>query len=250
MFHLSAYTMLIGAVADTDVPALSDDILAINNNHFVLSQPRLLLGAAVLSPTIARAKLASPSMRQIAAPFIRPVVAAALPPANPNVMILDWNPFQLKAYEEIQMQGTAAPGTTERFTGLIWLADVITNIPFGSVIPLRFTSTTAAVANVWTSATLTFTDTVPSGVYAAVFSEVVSTNAIAHRFIFSNQSERPGFLSNQALGSRAPYALSKGQFGLMGRFRSNDLPRLQVLCNAADASHEGYLHVVRVGELS
>lgn len=250
MFHLAGYTLLIGNTADTDVPAVADDILTVQNNHFVLSQPMLLLGAAAMSATISRAKLASPSMRQIASPFIRPIIAAATPGTNPNIWILDWNPFQVRPFEEIQMQGTSGVAMTERFTGLIWLADAITPLPFGNVIPLRVTSTTAAVANAWTSVTLTFNDTIPSGVYTAVFSEMQSANGIAHRWIFSNQTWRPGYLSFSALSQRAPYALSKGQFGVMGRFRSNDLPRCQVLANAADAAHEGYLHVVRTGDLS
>lgn len=250
MFHLSAYTESIGNVADTDVDALTDDILTIQNTHFVLSQPMQLLGAAAMSATLSRAKLASPSMRQVASPFIRPIIAAVQPPANPNLWLLDYNPFVIPPFEEIQMQVTSGVAMTERFTGLIWLANQIDSLPIGNVIPLRFTSTTAAVANAWTTATITFTDTIPSGVYAAVLSECQSTNGIAHRWIFSNQLWRPGFPSYAALGSRHPYAISKGQFGSMGRFRSNDLPRLQVLANGADAAHEGYLHVVRVGNLA
>ena len=76
-----------------------------------------------------------------------------------------------------------------------------------------------------------------------------SATGKAHRWIVPNQMERPGFLSYAANTARHPYAMSKEQFGLMGRFRSNDLPRCQVLCDAADATHEMYLHVVRIGNL-
>lgn len=251
MYHLAAYTALLGTTVDTDIAALTDDILTIQNSHFVLSRPKQLLGAAVMSATLTRAKLASPSMRQVASPFIRPIIGAAIPPANPNLWLLDYNPFIVPPFEEVQLQATSGIAMgTERFTGLVWLADQITPVPSGNIIPLRVTSSTAATANAWSTIALTFADTIPSGVYAVVFSEMQSTNGIAHRWIFSNQESRPGMLSLAALTSRLPYALSKGQFGAMGRFRSNDLPRCQVLCNGADASHEGYLHVVRVGNLA
>jgi hypothetical protein len=83
-----------------------------------------------------------------------------------------------------------------------------------------------------------------------VMSECQSTNAIAHRWIIPNQIPRPGFPSFAALGSRLPYAMSSGQLGLMGSFRSNDLPRPQLLVNGTDNAHEGYLYVIRVGNLN
>lgn len=250
MFHLAAYTEVIGNTADTDVDALTDDILAINNAHFTLDTPKLLLAAAAMSATILRAKVASPTMRQLASPFIRPPIVAAIPPANPNMWLLDHNPFVIPPYEEIQLQATSGVAMTERFTALLWLASQITPTPSGNVVPLRVTSSTTATANAWSTLTLTFADTIPSGRYAAVFSEAFSTNAQAHRWIFSNQQERPGYLSAAANTSRQPYAIARGQFGVMGYFRSNDLPRLQVLCNGADNSHEAYLHVIRVGNLN
>lgn len=249
-FHLAAYNLAIGAVADTDVPAVVDDILTIQNNHFVLSKPLNLISAWVGSPTLSRAKIASPSMRQIVSPYVRPINVAALPANNPNVWLLHHNPFTINWGEEIQVLGTAAPGTTERFTALIWLAEQIQPQTMGNMIPLRFTSTTAAVAFSWTTITLTFADTLPSGVYSMVQSECQSTNAVAHRWIISNQLYRPGHLSFAALGSRLPNAIGMGQLGQMGTFRSNDLPRLQVLANVADAAHEGYLWVQRVGNLT
>jgi hypothetical protein len=250
MFHLLGNTLLIGAVADTDVPALQDDIIQIQNSHFILPQNMKLFAAAAMSPTMIRARLVSPTLRQIAAPYIRPVISGALPGGNPNFMGIAQNPMTLRAFEETQILGTANPGTTERFTSLLWVGDGITPNPIGDIYPLRFSSTTAAVANAWTSATISFLDVVPSGLYAAVQSECTSTNAIAHRWIFSNQQLRPGFISQANTTSRLPYEMTLDYFGLMGQFRSNDLPRLQVLCNAADAAHEGYLYVVRVGNLN
>lgn len=251
MFHLAANFVSLSTVADTDAPAVTDDILTVQNGHFVLSQPLQLIAAMAMSATLSRAKIASASMRQIASPFIRPPILGALPPANPNMMLLDQSPFTIPPFEEIQVQATSAIAMgNEPFTALLWLQQNFEPPAQGNIIPLRWTSTTAAVVNAWTSIVITFTDTVPSGWYEMVFSEHRSANAQAHRWIVPNQLWRPGYPSMQALTSRLPYAISKGQWGRMGRFRSNDLPRCQVLCNVADAAHEGYLHVVKVGNLA
>lgn len=251
MFHLSGNTVLLGTTVDTDVPAITDDILTIQNNHYILDQPMWLLAAAAMSATLSRAKIASPTMRQVASPWIRPIIAATLPPTNPNMWLLDQFPFQIQPYEEIQVQATSAIAMgTERFTSLVWLGERPADIPVGNVYPLRWTSTTAAVANAWTTLSVTFADTLPPGIYSMVMSEHFSTNGIAHRWIIPNQRLRPGYLSFATVGLRVPYAVAKGQFGQMGRFRSNALPMPQVLANAADATHEGYLHVVRVGTLA
>lgn len=249
MFHTAAYAATLSAGTDLDTTAVVDDILTIQNSHFVLSKPLNLIAAMAMSATLARAKLASPSMRQIASPFIRPPIIAATPPANPNVWILDERPFMIPAFEEIQAQLTVAPAMTEPSAVVIWLSDGQMGNPAGNIIPLRWTSTTAAVANAWTTLTITFNDTLPSGVYTIVMSEHTSANGRAHRWIIPNQLYRPGMPSVASVGSRLPYAMSMGQFGAFGAFRSNDLPRPQVLANGADAVHEGYLYVVRSGNL-
>lgn len=251
MFHLAGYTASIDTTADSDVAAIVDSILSIQNSHFVLSQSMQLIAAAAMQATAGRAKLASPSMRQIASPWIRPIIAGATPGSNPNMWLLDQSPFTIPPYEEIQCQATGAQAMgSERFTACIWLQDVFRPCPVGNIIPVRFTSSTACVANVWTALTLSWGDTLPSGQYAMVLSEHHSAAGQAHRWIFPNQLYRPGFLSFTAGTQRHPYAISKGQFGLMGVFRSNDLPRFEALANGTDSTHVGYAHVVRVGSLS
>lgn len=250
MFHTFAYTLAIGAVADTDVPALNDDILTIQNSHFVLSQPLRLFGAMVNSPTIIRAKLTSPTLRQIASVYLRGINAVAITGNNPFVYLVYGGGTVLRPFEEIQILATANPGTTERLTALMFAGNQVDQPPVGDLYPVRFTGTTAAVANAWTTITIATTDVLPSGVYTMLQSEHFSTNAIGHRWIFSNQTWRPGFPSTTANTNRLPDQLIVNQFGVMGQFRSNDLPRLQVLCNSTDNSHEGYMWVMRTANLS
>jgi hypothetical protein len=248
-WHVAAFFETIDNVAGTDVNALADQVLSIQNNHFVLDRPMDLIAAMAMSATLTRARVASATMRMVANPYIRPTITAAIPPANPNIWLLDHSPFRIPPYEEIQCLATSGVAMTEPFTALIFLSTGVERVTQGNIYPIRWTSTTAAVANTWTDLTITFEDTLPSGVYEMVLSECASTNAQAHRWIVPNLYWRPGFPSVAAAGSRLPYAISEGQWGAMGRFRSNNLPRVQVLVNGTDNSHTGFLHVVKVADL-
>jgi len=113
---------------------------------------------------------------------------------------------------------------------------------------LRWTVTATAVANAWTLISpVTYEQQLPFGKYSVLDSEHNSTNAIAHRLTFDQQYERPGMLSFATGLGRTPYRISYGAFGELGRFHTTNLPRVEVLCNAADTAHEGYIHCVKVG---
>lgn len=247
MFHLSAFTLAaLGNTADTDIPALSDDVLLIQNGHFVPQNDLRIIAAQVMSTTLSRVKLVQPTLRQITTPFIRPIVRGAIPVDLAGVA--DYRQYPLTAYgqEELAMQATSAVAMTERFTGLVWF-EVRREIPNGSApFLLRGTSTTAAVANSWTSLVTTWQDTPRSGNYQVTGLLVQSTNAIAARLIFEDQQWRPGAPSVTAINNQASYNFLYGNMGVYGTLNAYRFPIVQVLCNAADAAHEIYLEIKRV----
>lgn len=247
-FHLCANTLLIGAVADTDVPALSDDILPVNaNNHFLMPQDLFLAAAMCMSATIIRAWLGSASLRQITQPNIRPVIAGALPGNIPNSMWQPDAPLRIPQGDELVLKATANPGTTEQLTALFWLSLGLDPVPNGDLICARCTSTTAAVANKWTSIVYTFDQNIPPGRYALVGSEHISTNGIAHRFIIPNQVWRPGAVSGATATYQPHLLFQTRRLGKYGEFQNTVPPIVQVLCNAADAVHTLFLYIVKVG---
>ena len=250
MLHLAAFTEAIDNTANNDVTFLNDEYLDNVNNHARLRSPMSLVAAFVASATLDRVRLDSPTLRLIGNPFIRPINLAALPAADPNLMDLTRNPFALKVGEEIAMQATSGVAMTERFTGLIWLADRIEPAPIGNIYPIRFQSSTAATANAWSTLTITLDQAIAPGEYALVGSEVQSTNAIAHRWIIPDKPWRPGFLSISAVANRTHKLLYEQGLGNWGRFLNTSLPQLQVLCNGADAAHVGYMYMVRMRDLA
>lgn len=247
-WHLAAYSALQGPGPNLDTPAVADGIIPITNNHFIPNIPMNLLFAAGTSLTNLRMRLNFPKARQISPKYIRPASLGILFAANPNVMPLMDQPFRLNAQEEVALEATNATGTTERVTAVIGIGDRPTPIPAGDLYTARFTSTTTAVANAWTLLTALYEQNFLAGTYAVTMVEIFSTNILAFRAIFDQQFFRPGFVGTSVATNRLPYQFSTRDLGVWGIFRTVTLPRFEVLCNAADASFEGYIEMIRLGD--
>lgn len=247
MFHLAAYTSTaLANTANTDIAALFDGILTIQNSHFILNQDMQLQLAAAMSVSLVRARLNSGTLRQINPSYVRPVSVATLPPTDPNVMDLRANPLTLSGREELQVEATSTQTGTEVFTALLALSPgPLQPAPRGNIIIARATSTTAAVANSWTQVAVTLETGLPVGEYAIVGGEYHATNAIAFRLTLDNQYWRPGFQGHATTGLRPHFAQLWGGLGEWGRFTNFSLPRFEVLNNSTDNSHTFYLHLIK-----
>lgn len=246
MFHLFAFSEVIANTANIDIDAVQEGIMTVMNTHLLLPTDMQLVAASAFSATLSRARIVAPSLRQVGIPYIRPIFQAVIPPQDPNLQDLTKFPLRLRANEEIAIQATSGVAMTERFTALLWLMDRYEPIPPGDVYTLYGTSTTAAVANTWTQLAITWNDQLPNGTYVVIGSEIQSTNAQAHRWIFNNQYLRPGFMSVSGLGNRSAPLSYDGRLGILGRFTTVTLPRAEVLVNGTDAAHDVYLQAIKV----
>lgn len=251
MFHLAGYFLNIGTIANTDVPAITDGALTISNGHFRLVDNMTLVGAAAMAATITRARLDSPTMRLPGNPYIEPVSLGLLPVNRHQIWDIAFSPYPLPTREEIALQATDGTGTTENLTGLVWLSlGGLHIIPPGRIQWVYLTSVTAAVANAWTTITTTFQTSLPSGYWSVIGSVHASATALAHRLVFPGQYWRPGFMSNALETNYAWHWNYDGTLGEMGRFVNDNPFQVQVLCNAADASHNVKVGIVQVPGLS
>lgn len=247
-FHLAAYrNAALANVANTDISAVTDDILAIANNHFLPQQDYDMIFAYAGSATLSRARINSPTNRQITVPFIRPINQAVIPANNYNFADYTDRPFRVKALEELAVEATSAVAMTEVFFALVALQTNFQPVPQGNVFTMRGTSVTAATSGAWSTLAVTWADNLPQYQYIVTGLEVQSTNAVAARIIFEQQVERPGTISITSLANRQPYGVYKGSLGVFGRFVTTRMPIIQVLCNGADAAHEIYMEIMRVG---
>lgn len=250
-FHCAAYTAAAAfGATNNDTPAVSDDILFIQNNHLFPTHDMYMVAAATMGPAITRSALKSPKLNQITPQYLRPPILSATPLTNPNVAWWFQDPFKLNGQEEISnvISNNAGAGT-DRETTIVLLRDTpsIEPVPQGDYFVSRFTSTAVATANAWTTVAVTFEQQIPIGTYEVWQAEMQSANIQAFRIIFDNQYYRPGFLGLTALSNRNPDQFYQGVLGAWGRFKTFSLPRFQVLCNAADASFEGYIRYLKVG---
>lgn len=246
-FHLVAFTGTVGQTSNTDLPAVTDDVLAVQNNHFLPQRDWQLLYAMAIGATINRARIVQPSYRQVVEPQIRPVVLGAAPGSDANVADYRQYPLRVRGLEELAVESTSdlAMGT-ERHFALVALLDAFEPLPQGDVYTIRGTSSTSAPANVWTTLAVNWDATLPEGEYALCGVYGIGNGAIAYRAILENQPWRPGLPAVQSVGQRHVFDGRKGALGVYGRFRNYALPQIQCLPNAALASHTIYLDLVRV----
>lgn len=247
-FHLSCYaSTTLSTTANTDIPAISDQIIAISNNHLLPQVDYDLVAAYAQSATLNRVRLVSPSNRQVTLPFLRPVNAGATPATDPNVSDYRANPFRIQGLEELALEATSdvAMGN-ETFVGGVFLQDTYVPPPKGNIFTLRGTSTTASVALTWTDLAVTWADTLPDGDYVCVGLEVVGATEIFARLIFENQTMRPGGVCSVLVGSRTHAMFRQGGLGSWGKFKSTRMPIVQVLNTAAVSTHTVFLDLIRV----
>ena len=249
MFHLIAWRESIADIIEADVAPVNDGIWAIQNNHFLPQRDGLLqfvrYGAA---GTNTQARLNSPTFRQQSSPWIRPVEAAIVQADKMQVADYRARPLGIKGLEELEFLGQQTTGGAAVVVGIAGVSEgPLQPAPNASVIPMRGTGTTVAVAGAWTQCPITWQDTLPAGIYAVVGLEFVGVTALAARVIFEDQVPRPGCVGSGLLATGSNDIFLGGRLGIWGRFNSNRMPNVEVLCNAADTAQTVFLYFSRLG---
>lgn len=248
MHHICAFNSSLAASTFAQVVAVTDQVLLVQNGNFIPQEDHGVLFAAAMSADLQRARISTAKLRTITTPWIRPIRSAAIPAAEPRVADYRANPLVLKGYEEIEIDAFQSNAGAQEVTALLGLAwGPQSAAPVGDIMTMRGTATTAAVADTWTTLAVSWQDNLPQGRYAVVGLEVQSANARAARMIIENQYPRPGSVSVTAIGDRQHEMFRKGGLGLWGVFTNIRMPIIEVFCNAADAAHEIYLDIIRVG---
>lgn len=246
MHHLSAFSASIATGVETDLAAVQDGILTIQNGHFLPPQDLQIWFAAAMATNVQRARFNSGTLRIPTTPYIRPITAALIP--NDPVRFANYqaNPLTARMQEELAVLAFQNAAGAQRVTVPIGFGIKYMPAPVGNIFSMRGTSTTAVVANTWTQCAVTWQDTIAQGTYAVIGLDHQSANGQCARLIILNQYWRPGAISMPGIADRGDEYFRRGAMGEWGRFVSNYLPIPEVLCNAADAAHEFYLYFVRV----
>lgn len=249
MHHTSAYAGSVTAAnVETDIPALADGVLVIQNTHFLPQRPMRLLYAGVASLTMSRGRLSSPTLDVITSPFIRDINVAANMGDPQRLANYVSDPLQLSPLEELRYLHTHTSAIAEVNYGVVGLEWQQMPQPAGSVFTIRGTAVGTLVANAWTQVgVITFQNQLPTGTYACVGANFISAGCLAGRLTFENQVPRPGGLGVLSVGGRTDPIFRFGGLGTWGIFRNYAMPTVEILSVSADVAEEIYLDLVKIG---
>jgi hypothetical protein len=246
MFHTVAYTATGIANTDVDMTPITDGLMVIQNAHFLPQVDMNLLYAFSGGLTQNRNRIVTPTTRQVTTPQIRPLDNAASPGNLAGIADYRQNPFTLKGLEEISlvMQNTST-AVVQTVLGLS--RTPVMPAPQGNIYTMRGTGTTTLAALGWTSCAITWSDSLPSGMYLCVGLSAFSTTVVAARLTFENQWERPGCIGTALVTSQEPAMFNAGGLGVWGQFHSYRMPSVEFLAVSADTAQTVFLDFIRVG---
>lgn len=248
-YHVAVYQANTNTQTNFDSVPVTDPILAISNAHYLPSFPLMFFGGLFLGANLTAVRLVTPRARQIVPPPMYPITQSLLPPDRPHYFDRRHNPFLLNAVEEVSIQMNIGGTANAYNTAIMFWGTSMDPVPQGDIYSLHGTSTTAAVANAWTQISVTWDQTIPAGTYTVIGTQVQSTNGLAHRLIFRDQNQmlRPGFTSVTSLGNITEPSYYYGGWGKLGTFNTYTYPNVEVLANAADASHDVVMNMIKTG---
>ena len=117
-FHLAAFSESIGSsVTNSQLSALTDDILNVSNNNFLPDLDLDLVFAASMGVDLTNSRIVSPSNRQITLPYILPQTEALNADQATGCckyQDLTYNPMRLRGLEEfgVEVTDTASGGAS------------------------------------------------------------------------------------------------------------------------------------------
>ncbi len=116
----------------------------------------------------------------------------------------------------------------------------------GEIRCLRGTATTTCTANSYTLLSITWDATLQEGVYDLVGAEVQSANGVFFRVLLTGQVDRPGGICVTSLANRSRFYFTETfRFGSWGTFKESQMPQIELMAGAADASQVVHLFLVK-----
>lgn len=249
MFHLLGYSESNDTATLDNIAALADQAVQVNGDSVIVPNDiTQVIATYAQGPSLTRAQIISPSIRRVFPQELYRLDLSATP--TDQLLLSDHrdNPLQLDSGEQLQAFMAESAAGASRGTVLVWLADRSPNPIIGDIRTIRVTSTNTATANAWTNVTLAFNDVLPAGTYALVGAMMQSSNMQAFRFVFKGGTYRPGGVGVTALSQRHHPMFRLGAMGSWGEFQHLTPPSMDVLCNGADASFQGVMDVVYLGQ--
>ena len=250
MQHLAGWYESVdqNAVA-LDIAAMPDEAVTVSGNFVRCPDdlPNLLAAAFVSASTdFTRARVESPTLRQLANFDILPVNRIATPESNPAIAYLGSNPQPLTAGEDISFNtNTNNVGVVDIY-GAVWFGDAPVQPVNGEIFTVRATAAITQLVGVWTNGALTFSQDLPVGTYDVVGLRVQAAGLVFGRLVFVGDPFRPGVLGAITAAAIDVPSARYGRGGLLGTFNQRNPPTLDVV-GITGTAQEVYLDLIKTG---
>jgi hypothetical protein len=248
--HTAVFTKLDTAAAvNEDIPAVTDQVLTVQNNHYIAQEDMNLLAAYARDAGITNARIFTPQLLKVGVPSIVPPNANAAPISLPPMIYYPPGKLRIPSIDEIAFQISNGGAGGVRAVGAIWLMTLghSLNVPPGDVYTLRATVTITGTAAAWTAGVMVFDQTLPAGTYQVVGLDVVGATTELARLIFMGGGYRPGTIVRPAVSNYMWEYFRAGTSGVLGTFVSTAQPQLEVFQTTGAATpYTVFIDVIKV----
>lgn len=236
-YHLAAFVENVDQTLDNITP-LPDDVLATNGDDLIIGDRyTTIFGVWAGSTSAERARIVAASLRAKVLPDIQPINAGPEPTyPDPKFHDLRECPIVVEPSERLNFQvENDGAGAAEDIFGLLFLGSGAPSKASGKWMPVRATTAASAMtANVWNLRSITLAQSLPPGTYELGGVRATSTSLVAVRAVFPGQVERPGALGADGDADQTLEVFRRGNLGVWGTFKHDQLPQFQFLVDAAD----------------
>jgi hypothetical protein len=230
----------VAACQDQQVKTAGDEITVPDYNN--------LFGAmAFMGASPVRARLVSPSLRQINTYDLSNIYATVIGIGAPNDIFHPENPIPLTINESLEALVTGTPGGATQISLVAFLAGGPLSKVQAISHPVRFYVTVAVVAGVWTYQDINFIDDLPVGNYDVIGARFVCASSIAYRFVPVGASYRPGGPCCNAATDKVNSKFRDGGLGVWFTFNTVQLPGIEILASTTPgaATYYGTMDLVK-----
>lgn len=248
--HTLAFTKLDAAAAtDEDIPAVTDNVVTVQNGHYIVQEDMNLLAAYHRNAGAVNAKLQTAALRRVAVPSIQPVNVNAAPITLPPMVFFPPAKLTIPAIDEIAWLASNSGAGAVRAVGLLWLntRSHNFNVPTGDMFSIRFTATITGTLVTWTGGSISFETSLPAGRYSVIGLQVIGANTECARLVFLGGGYRPGVIVRPAVSNYMWDHFQQGAAGVFGEFESTAMPNLEVFQTTAGAqTYTGFMDLVKI----
>lgn len=220
----------------TNLTPVTDPLVTVTaNNRFIFPMDYKIGAMQCLGNALQRARINSPSFRQVALPEVYPVKITSTQGTNPVLSIPGWGSLTIPRNDEVGIDVSHGGSGADDIFAALWVTDQYRPATQGPTLTMRCTATITLTVGTWVLGTLTFDQTLPFGTYEVVGMNAQGTNLQYARLVYPGQSNyRPGVPGVAAVGSYVnPQLFRYGNFGSFGRFNSTAQPNIEVLGDTA-----------------